>query len=504
MTQQNIDKSWHGIRQSVFSAHGDPDLPGRPVKLPAAWGQKAADALAAVLREGKPIDIVQAASGWIAAVAARAAATGISATMGTDLHALLAARRGAPGASIWRGEVAAPGFVLNVNGFLDESGGFDAGGFGDAVALAVAALTLAAPAAHRLEIGFTDLHLFLSRLGIDYDSDAARDVSALLAALMTARAQAESARFLAKGAAPGYPGYKAGGAGGLSVACPVPGLAAAAAAARMAADEAGHRRHENLTAFGGNLEIEALLGAETIGFAPAASALDEAGGLCQWAHARLSALEITPAQALAAMIAGEDVLAPPPVAAHRAMHDAIAPYVDGMPARPEIVEAAARKAAREMLPARRTGYTQKASIGGHKLFVSTGEYPNGRLGEIFIALHKEGSAFRGLMDAFAIAVSLGLQYGVPLEDFVEAFTFTRFGPAGAVDGDPAVLQATSMIDYVFRNLAANYLGSHHLTPATVEAADAVGGGDADRSPFLPLDLPAPAPRERRRALKLVS
>ncbi len=124
-------------------------------------------------------------------------------------------------------------------------------------------------------------------------------------------------------------------------------------------------------------------------------------------------------------------------------------------------------------------------------------------------MHKEGSAFRGLMDAFAIAVSLGLQHGVNLEDFVEAFTFTRFGPAGAVEGDPAVLQATSMVDYVFRNLAVNYLGSHSVAPALPESQDTVGEGATDRSPLLPLDLPEPAPRgaaprERRRAFKLVN
>jgi hypothetical protein len=185
------------------------------------------------------------------------------------------------------------------------------------------------------------------------------------------------------------------------------------------------------------------------------------------------------------------------------MHDAIAPHMHAMPARPLPLPAPRRQAAREILPPRRSGYTQKASVGGHKLFLSTGEYANGRLGEIFIALHKEGPAFRGLMDAFAVAISLGLQHGVNLEDYVEAFTFTRFGPAGAVEGDPAVAQATSMIDYVFRNLAVNYLGNHELAPATVESADTLGGGAADRSPLLPLDLPAPAPRERRRAFKLV-
>ena len=108
----------------------------------------------------------------------------------------------------------------------------------------------------------------------------------------------------------------------------------------------------------------------------------------------------------------------------------------------------------------------------------TGEYDDGTLGEVFIALHKEGAAFRGLMDNFAVAVSLGLQHGVPLEAFVEAFTFTRFGPAGAVEGDPAVAQATSLLDYAFRHLAANYLGRRDIrrqrwkrrTPSATAAA----------------------------------
>jgi hypothetical protein len=107
------------------------------------------------------------------------------------------------------------------------------------------------------------------------------------------------------------------------------------------------------------------------------------------------------------------------------------------------------------------------------------------------------------MDAFAIAVSMGLQHGVRLEDYVDAFTFTRFGPAGTVEGDPAVPQATSLLDYVFRNLATNYLGQHKIAPAVPETQDTLGEGAADRAPLLPLDLPDPAPRERRRAFKLV-
>jgi ribonucleoside-diphosphate reductase alpha chain len=162
-------------------------------------------------------------------------------------------------------------------------------------------------------------------------------------------------------------------------------------------------------------------------------------------------------------------------------------------------------AARADLPARRAGYTQKASVGGHKLYVRTGEYQGGALGEIFIALHKEGAAFRGLMDQFASAVNIGLQHGVPLEAFVEAFTFTRFGPAGSVEGDPAVRQATSLLDYTFRHLAANYLGRRDIPEAEMEEADTVGDGVRDGAPLLPLELPPEAsPRARRRALRVIS
>ena len=117
---------------------------------------------------------------------------------------------------------------------------------------------------------------------------------------------------------------------------------------------------------------------------------------------------------------------------------------------------------REKLPGRRKGYTQKAIVGGHKVYLRTGEYDDGRLGEIFIDMHKEGAAFRAMMNNFAIAISLGLQYGVPLEEYVEAFTFTRFEPAGMVQGNEAIKNATSILDYIFRELAISYLGRHDL------------------------------------------
>lgn len=133
---------------------------------------------------------------------------------------------------------------------------------------------------------------------------------------------------------------------------------------------------------------------------------------------------------------------------------------------------------RQKLPARRKGYTQKASVGGHKVYVRTGEYEDGQLGEIFIDMHKEGAAFRSLMNNFAIGISIGLQYGVPLEEYVDAFTFTRFEPAGAVEGNASIKMATSILDYLFRELAVSYLGRHdlaHVEPHDV-LPDAMGEG----------------------------
>jgi len=125
-------------------------------------------------------------------------------------------------------------------------------------------------------------------------------------------------------------------------------------------------------------------------------------------------------------------------------------------------------ARRRRLPDRRAGYTQKAKIGGHTIYLRTGEYEEGQLGEIFVDMHKEGAAFRSLMNCFSIAISLGLQHGVPLEEFVEAFIFTRFEPNGMVSGNPQIKMTTSIIDYIFRELAICYLDRQDLAQVTPE------------------------------------
>jgi ribonucleoside-diphosphate reductase alpha chain len=140
-----------------------------------------------------------------------------------------------------------------------------------------------------------------------------------------------------------------------------------------------------------------------------------------------------------------------------------------------------RAPTRQRLPDRRKGYIQKAAVGGHKVYLHTGEYEDGALGEVFIDMHKEGAAFRSLMNNFAIAVSIGLQYGVPLEEFADAFVFTRFEPAGRVTGNDSIRSATSILDYIFRELAVSYLDRDDLANADPNEfnADGLGGGLAD-------------------------
>ena len=132
------------------------------------------------------------------------------------------------------------------------------------------------------------------------------------------------------------------------------------------------------------------------------------------------------------------------------------------------------------MPDRRKGYIQKAQIGNHKVYLHTGEYNDGKIGEIFIDTNKEGELVKAMMNNFAIAISLGLQYGVPLDEYVDAFIDTKFEPSGSVDGNDRILSATSILDYVFRELAISYLGREELahTPSIASTTD-ISEGDTD-------------------------
>ena len=498
-------RTWQGVRMRQVAVAAEPDGRPRLVTLPASWGESAAAALAALAPGQAPVTLEAAADAWIRPLAA-AAGPGLDAALARRLHRLLRERRGAPGASIWVGDAAhaeRPEFVLNLPAFHTPEDGFELVGFAEAAEIAVNALAVIAPRARHVAVGFTGLAELLAILSLDYDSSVARDVGAAIACLLRAAAE-RAGGALADRHGSLVPAETLAQPPATTV---VPGLADAARAACAAAAALPGRRHETTTALMAPGLPDALLGVETGGIAPAFSPVDDQGGLTRTARLALAARGLSAEAALARMLSGHDPLPRVSAAAYAAMRAAIAPYLAAIEALPE---PACAVAPRREMPSRRSGYTQKAAVGGHKLFLRTGEYADGTLGEIFIALQKESAAFRGLMDNFAVAVSLGLQHGVKLDAFVEAFTFTRFGPAGTVDGDPAVARATSMLDYVFRNLAINYLGHTAVAePEMDEAFDTVGGGARDHAPLLPLELPADpkarenGPRPRRRALRVV-
>jgi hypothetical protein len=482
-------RTWQGVRMRRVTIGADPDAPPRDVTLPAAWTDAAAAALAALAPGDGRTTLPAAANAWIARIA------GPDASLAERLHRLLLLRRAAPDAAVWRGEATPePGFVLNLAAFHDTAHGFDIPAFAEAVETAVTALSLAAPGAARLRVRLADLAGLLAALGLDYRDAAARTVAACLAALLRGRAEAASAalatRHGARASAASWPAPPAF--------CAIPGLAEAARAARR---PGAHLRHAALTAIAEADAPEALLGVATGGIAPAFSPLDQDGGLSQASRAWVAAHNQSAEAALAALLRGDNPLPVADAAAHAAMHDAVAPYMEAMPARPLHAPAPSTAVPRRDLPARRAGYTQKASVGGHRLFLKTGDYADGTLGEVFVSLPKDGPAFRGLMDSFAIAVSLGLQHGVPLDAFVDAFTGTRFGPGGAVEGDPAVHRASSLLDYMFRHLAVHYLGRTDLPDAATDDAEPPA---PEASPLLPLELPTEAAaRQRRRGFRVV-
>jgi hypothetical protein len=501
---------WDGVQLHRLRAAPEPEARRRRIALPVAWDGEEASALAAIAPGAGPVLLSRLAEGWIAAVATRGRRCAIladdaeEAAFAEALRALLLARRGAPGLGLWRQEAkGAPRFVLNLPAFLDAGGEFDAAAYGRAVALGVRALDCWGGAkAPRLAVGFADLAGLLAGLGLAYDSAEGRAVGAAIAALTRGAAEAESGRIAERlGArepvcllAPAPPGETV-----------VPGLAAAARAALDAAAGSPGLRHQGLVVLAAPDAVERLLGAESGGLAPSSGPSRLVYDAQGWVK------EIPTRAALRAGPRADALLAPVPHAAWMAMAQAVAPYLHAAPPLPLAEAAAPRPAApaptrAPTLPARPTGAVWKASVGGHRVVLRTTEDAAGQPIEIAIALTKEGAAYRSLMDAMTQAVSIGLGSGVALAEYVEAYAYTSFGPAGAVDGDPAIRRATSVLDWAFRKLAREYLGRTDLAdPTEADCAPDTAGVVHHKAPLLPLDLPetAPAPRARRRALRLV-
>ena len=316
-----------------------------------------------------------------------------------------------------------------MSGWVLNLAAFDEPGLGvDAVALGRAGALLAAimPGA---TLRLTDLDGLIAAAGLDYDSDAGRALACRL--LQTLR----------------------GSGVRLVVAEPDP--------------------------------VDALLGAEAGGVAPRFSWLDAAGRLSRAATASLAARGLSAETGLARMLAGRSLLPHAGPAAHAAMRAAVADLV----ALPPMRQPAPARPQRREPPARPGGYARKVTLGGHKVFVRTAEFEDGSPAELSLGLPRESAAVRALADSLSHVASLALQHGVPLDEIVELLAGTRFGPAGAVDGDAEVGRASSPLDYLARSIAAAYLPDLVLPEPELDAPP----------PLLPLEMPA----QRRPALRLV-
>jgi hypothetical protein len=486
---------WEGVALRRTRIGADPDAPPRAVALPESWEDDAAAALASLVPGEAPIALPRIAEAWIARALKSGEKAGLitraeAPHLAEGWRALLLTRRGAPGAECWRGDAKGePRFVLNLPAFLEPEGGLDLEGYSEACALAVVFLDAATGGkATKLRLGFADLAGLLAGLGLAYDSAEAREVAAGIAALTRGAAEAQSGRMA----------ERLGAREPIALIWPeppsqtvVPGLAAAARAALDAAMASPGLRHQALVALAPADAAEALLGAETAGIAPAPGATRAVETPTGVVDVPTRAAMRAPQSRVAAL------LGPVSQASRRAMQAAVAPFLHAAPPGPVALPAAPRPAPAPRPALRRqSGQTLHVSVGGHRVALRTAE-EDGALREIAFSLSKEGAAYRSLMDAFAQAVSAGLARGVPLADYVDAFAYTRFGPAGVVEGDPDIPRATSVLDWAFRRLAMDYLGGALPQPEAEDVAPGSLSRAAEQSPLLPLDLPAVAERPKR-------
>lgn len=537
----NAHHYWGGVEMRTVAASADPDMPARDITLPADWDDSAANALADIVPGAGAVSLPVESARWI-----NAFTTPSPTINGRSLAWLLILRQAAPTLSVWHGASdRRPGFVVNLAAFAVPGEGFAAETFVAAVRLLcvtlradskakaaqrngelpldaatdreptffdlepepsagtsddrpdrAADLLTGAPLPVVGEILLTNLDACLAALGLDYDSDNGRDAACSLVALTTLVArEGTGCDHL-----PLMPHTNL-----------LPGMTAAIRNAwSRAAVETDMPEARIETGFSSSGPIDALLGCEACGIAPIFSPVTPEGRLAPSTLNRLAARGLSVEAALATALTGASPLTLPGTAAHMRMYRALAGFVDRVPARPDPSMPPpplllARGALRP-LPERHAGVAQKASVGGHRLFLRTAEYEDGSLGEIALTPARENAMVRGLMESFSQAVSIGLQYGAPLEDFVERFAYSSFGPAGTVEGDPVAAYATSVLDYAFRALSNLYL--HERMPDAPQE-DRAG----ENAPFLPFDFrpagatdkdgPSADPKRRGR-LRLVS
>ena len=490
----------------------DPDSAAlRPVTIPSVWSDDAAQALAQLSpAEGGPVRLASEATRWVEAVDSTPPlphAPQDAPPVGRSLSCLLLMQQMAPNAALWRNEPdGQPGFVVRLSGFVQD-GLFATEHFAACLKLACDSLRRL-EAAHRPYrsgdlplfdepapfctsdgpaglILLTDLDACLAALGMDYDSDEGRQTAAAMTRLVRLVARA--------GTASPEPAFS----------CPQAPDIEQAAIAISAATRSLTGLAMIETGFSSPGAVDAILDVEACGLGPIFSLVNGHGGLRASTLNRLAHRGLSPEAALALALDGQPPLQPAGARAHALMHEAVAPFCDHLPALPEPetddLKEKLGRGVRRPLPMRQEGFSQRASIGGHRLFMRTGEFEDGTLASLSLAPPRESPMARGLMDCFSQAVSIGLQFGVPLDVFVEQFAYSRFGACGTVEGDDVASYATSMLDYAFRALSDAYLGQR-LPDAPAEA-----GEKQQEAPMLPFgpERDGPSSRPKNRRLRLV-
>lgn len=491
----------------------DPDSAAlRAVTLPSVWSDDAAQALAQLApAEGGPVRLASEAARWVEMIESTPSLPHMpqdAPPVGRSLSCLLLMQQMAPNRALWRNDPDGQhGFVVRLSGFVQD-GIFATEHF-------AACLKLACDSLRRLEaaqrpyrsgelplfddpppacmeddpagiILLTDLDACLAALGLDYDGKDGRTFARAISQLTRLIARSGTAEPMAAFSCPQFPDIEQ------------------AAIAISAATQSLSGLAMIETGFSAPGEIDALLDVESCGLGPIFSLVNGRGGLRTSTLNRLAHKGLSPEAALALALEGQSPLQPAGAEAHARMHEAVLPFCDHLPALPDPETDDMReklgRGVRRPLPMRQGGFSQRASVGGHRLFMRTGEFEDGTLGSLSLTPPRESPMARGLMECFGQAVSIGLQFGVPLDVFVEQFAYSRFGACGTVEGDDVASYATSMLDYAFRALSDAYLGQR-MPDAPTDSGDR--HHEAPMLPFGPEQGDGPSSRPKNRKLRLV-
>ncbi len=503
---------WNDVRMRNLQAAVDPDASLYSVTIPAQWEDQSASAILQLCPsyqlESHVIRTDKVITSWLLPLCNYAKNAGIQEWGLTDWENILLYQQACPNQRIWQNDISQkPAFTINLAAFASTETGFDAHAYHKVLQIIIDSIHILYEQQFNFinsELPFTELqnktqkdavssitsnysHDFagtlyltnldtcLAQLGLDYDSHQGRDVACCLTCFATLLSTAGcGSDYL-----PLSPDWNA-----------LPELTSLAKEIWSLASEKKKSllpRIETSFSIPGPEDI--LLNSEACGLAPIFSPVTEDGHLAMSTIARMAKQGLTPENALAATLSGNLILQPPSHQAHCTMHQALIGFTTSMPPRPHPLEyplaskTILPRGVREPLPPRHKGITQKASIAGRGLFLRTGEYEDGKLGEISITPLKENTMVKGLLDSLGQAVSIGLQYGVPLKEFVSTFAYSRFGIAGTVEGDPGAIYATSFLDYSFRLLSDVYLNQ-----PLPDAPNNLYSSN-EKLPLLPLDLP---------------